>query len=110
MFDDLTGNQQVKTLLRRTLAAGRVPGAFLFSGEDGVGKKLFALELAKALNCRKPVETSADSIGAFEGCGKCPACERIAKFKAVIAGDRNSVRYLTALFRQFLAPRVEIVD
>ena len=72
MFDQLTGNERVKSLLRRILEAQRVPGALLFTGEDGIGKKLFALEIAKALNCRAPQ--------GVEGCGTCPACKRIAKF------------------------------
>jgi DNA polymerase-3 subunit delta' len=71
MLDQLTGNQHVKDLLKRMLEARRVPGALLFSGEEGVGKKLFALELAKALNCRSP--------RGVEGCGACPACIRISK-------------------------------
>jgi DNA polymerase-3 subunit delta' len=70
MLDQLTGNQPAKELLRRMLNSGRVPGALLFAGEEGVGKKLFALELAKALNCRTPV--------GVEGCGKCPVCVRIS--------------------------------
>ncbi len=122
MFDDLTGNQQVKTLLRRTLAAGRVPGAFLFTGEDGVGKKLFALELAKALNCRTPVKTSAeDAGGAFEGCGQCPACERIAKFnypqssdsddwKGVIWTDHPDVGMIVAPKRVILVEQMRAVE
>lgn len=72
MFDQLTGNDRVKSLLRRMLETQRVPGALLFTGEDGIGKKLFALELARALNCRSPK--------GIEGCGQCPACKRIAKF------------------------------
>ena len=55
------------------LAVGRTPGALLFVGEDGVGKKLFALELAKALNCRTPV-------GA-EACDHCSSCVRIIQSK-----------------------------
>ena len=55
------------------LGAGRVPGALLFAGESGVGKKLFALELAKALNCRAPQ-------GA-EACDRCPSCLRISQSK-----------------------------
>ena len=53
------------------LAKGRVPGALLFAGADGIGKKLFALELAKALNCRAPVD--------FEACDRCPSCARTAR-------------------------------
>jgi DNA polymerase III subunit delta' len=71
MFDELTGNSRVKEVLRRMLKNGRVPGSFLFSGEEGIGKKLFALEIARALNCRTPVN--------IEACGNCPSCTRIAR-------------------------------
>ncbi len=71
MFDQLTGNETAKKLLRRTLEARRVPGALLFSGEEGVGKKLFALELAKASNCR--------SARGTEACGNCSSCKRISR-------------------------------
>ena len=72
MFDRLAGNQRVKELLKRALESRRVPGALLFSGEEGVGKKLFALEIAKALNCRSPK--------GVEACDQCSACVRISKF------------------------------
>src|SRR5437764_18637 len=52
MFDKLVGNERAKETLRRMLKQGRVPGALLFAGEEGLGKRLFALELARALNCR----------------------------------------------------------
>lgn len=68
MFDQLTGNERVKQLLRRMLEMRRVPGALLFSGEEGIGKKRFALELARALNCR--------SRQGAEACGKCGICLR----------------------------------
>jgi DNA polymerase-3 subunit delta' len=72
MFTKLAGNQRVKELLKRLLESHRVPGSLLFSGEDGVGKKLFAVETAKALNCRSP--------RGVEACDECSACLRIAKF------------------------------
>jgi DNA polymerase-3 subunit delta' len=71
MFDRIAGNQQAKDLLKRTLESQRVPGALLFSGEEGIGKKLFALEIAKALNCRSP--------RGVEACDVCPPCVRISK-------------------------------
>ena len=81
MFDRLVGNQRVKDILRRMLAARRVPGALLFAGEDGVGKKLFALELAKALNCR------AQGV---EACDRCASCQRIARFTFPAADDTEA--------------------
>src|SRR5215204_6076094 len=71
MFAQLTGNDRVKEVLKRMLETGRLPGALLFVGEEGVGKKLFALEVACALNCRTP--------RGYEGCGTCGPCKRIFK-------------------------------
>jgi DNA polymerase-3 subunit delta' len=71
MFDELTGNARVKAALKRMLVSGRLPGALLFTGEEGIGKKLFALEVARALNCRTPKDD--------EACGVCSSCTRIAK-------------------------------
>lgn len=53
------------------LSARRLPGAMLFVGEEGVGKKLFALELAKALNCLTPLGVDA--------CDRCSSCIRISR-------------------------------
>jgi len=71
MFDELTGNPRVKAVLKRMLVADRLPGAMLFTGEEGIGKRLFALEVARALNCRTPKDE--------EACGVCSSCRRIRK-------------------------------
>jgi DNA polymerase III subunit delta' len=71
MFSELTGNTRVKEALQRMITSGRLPGALLFAGEEGVGKKRFALEVARALNCRTPKDG--------EACGVCSACVRIKK-------------------------------
>ena len=71
MFDELIGNARVKGILKRMLDSDRLPGAMLFTGEEGIGKKLFALEVARALNCRTPKD--------HEGCGVCSSCTRIRK-------------------------------
>jgi DNA polymerase-3 subunit delta' len=71
MFSKLIGNDAVKTSLRRLLENGRLPGSFLFTGEEGVGKKLFALELAKVLNCR--------NRQGVEACDECSSCRRISR-------------------------------
>ena len=71
MFSELIGNTRVKDALKKMLTADRLPGALLFAGEEGVGKKRFALEVARALNCRTPKDS--------EACGVCSSCVRIAK-------------------------------
>jgi DNA polymerase-3 subunit delta' len=113
MLDQLTGNERVKSLLRRILEARRVPGAMLFTGEDGIGKKLFALEIAKALNCRTPQ--------GVEGCGRCPSCVRIAKFnypqssdsedwKGIIWTDHPDVGIVVAPKRVLLVEQMRLIE
>ena len=113
MLDQLVGNERVKTLLRRILEAGRLPGAMLFTGEEGVGKKLFALEIARALNCRAP--------HGVEGCGRCPSCVRIAKFnypqsaesedwKGIIWTDHPDVGMVVAPKRLLLVDQMRHIE
>src|SRR6266704_3322451 len=71
MFSKLIGNDEIKESLRRLLSGGRVPGSLLFTGDEGIGKKLFALELAKALNCRHRI--------GVEACDECSSCKRISR-------------------------------
>jgi len=68
----LIGNNEVKAALLRLYQKGRIPNALLFAGPDGVGKKQFALELARMFVCPK-----ANANGA---CGGCPACSRTDVF------------------------------
>jgi DNA polymerase-3 subunit delta' len=82
MFDSLTGNDRVKGVLKKMLRFNRLPGALLFVGEEGIGKKLFALELARALNCRTPND--------IEACGTCGACKRILKLNYPTSSDPDA--------------------
>jgi DNA polymerase-3 subunit delta' len=113
MLDQLTGNERVKKLLRRMLDARRSPGAMLFAGEDGIGKKLFALEIARALNCRSPQ--------GVEGCGHCPSCVRIGKinypqsgesedWKGIIWSDHPDVGMVIAPKRVLLVEQMRLIE
>src|SRR5262249_15492973 len=79
MFSSLIGNEEVKQSLRRLLESGRVPGSLLFTGEEGIGKKLFALELAKTFNCR--------NRAGVEACDACSSCKRISSSTFPPFGD-----------------------
>jgi len=66
-FDSFLGNPQAVTAVREMLTSGRVPGALLFAGPDGVGKKTLALMLAKALVCES---------GPLDFCDQCARCRK----------------------------------
>src|SRR5271169_4900517 len=66
-FDSFLGNPQAVATVREMLSTGRVPGALLFVGPEGVGKKTLALMLAKALVCER---------GAADFCDQCVRCRK----------------------------------
>ena len=69
---ELIGNKVVAETLSRLVQAGRLPNALLFAGPEGIGKKRFAMELARILVC-----TRRDGANS---CGACGACTRAGEF------------------------------
>ena len=69
-FDAVLGQAQAEERIVTALARNRVGHAWLFTGPDGVGKTLFALEFAKALLCRRPSPPHDAS---------CPECHMISE-------------------------------
>ena len=82
MFDSLIGNHRVKEALKRLLVNGRLPGALLFVGEEGIGKRLFALEIARALNCRNKKDD--------EACEVCGSCKRILRLNYPTSSEQDA--------------------
>jgi DNA polymerase III subunit delta' len=68
MWHGILGHDEVVDRFRQTLAARRLGSTYLFVGPAGIGKKRFALELARCLLCQR----SADD--ALEACGQCDSC------------------------------------
>jgi DNA polymerase III subunit delta' len=69
-FSEVIGHARPLGLLARSLGRGTLPPSLLFSGPDGVGKRLVARAVSQALNCLSPAGSDA--------CGHCTACRRIA--------------------------------
>jgi DNA polymerase-3 subunit delta' len=78
-FDSFLGNPQAVEAVREMLVTGRVPGALLFAGPEGVGKKTLALMLAKALVCERG------------GADFCDQCARCRKAEQMFAGARDDL-------------------
>lgn len=69
-WEKVRGHAAAVETFRTAFARGRLGQAYLFVGPDGIGKRLFARELAKALLCeRSPAPLTA--------CGRCPACAQV---------------------------------
>lgn len=48
-FENIVGNDKIKELLEETINSKRFLHSYLFSGKDGIGKKLFAIEFASCI-------------------------------------------------------------
>jgi DNA polymerase-3 subunit delta' len=83
-FEVFLGNAKAVLAVRGMLSSGSVPGALLFAGPDGVGKKTLALMLAKTLNCERLRD---DYCGACRGCRK--SDEMIALSREDLARRRD---------------------
>ncbi|MEK7723537.1 MAG: DNA polymerase III subunit delta' [Acidobacteriota bacterium] len=92
MFNKIVGNKQIKDVFRRLLRQERLPNSLLFVGENGIGKKPFALELAKAFVCRNPVDG--------EACDNCSACLRADKFNIPTPTDKNKDEFKKVFFSE----------
>lgn len=69
-FKDIKGQDMAIQRIRQFISDGRLAGAYLFIGPEGIGKSLTARALAKALNCLKNNDDSCDS---------CISCLKIDK-------------------------------
>ncbi len=74
MFSDILGQEKATHYLQKLVHEGRVPGALLFCGPEGIGKRKAALEFAKALNCEDYFSRQNG-----EACGACHSCLAIEK-------------------------------
>jgi DNA polymerase-3 subunit delta' len=69
-FDQILGQESAVAILRNALRHGRLAHAYLFLGPEGVGKRLTALTLAKAMNCQSPPR-------AGDSCDQCSSCAKV---------------------------------
>ncbi len=81
MFSRLTGNENVKLTLRRLIEKSRVPNSLLLTGDEGIGKRQFALELARSFICLDPVDG--------EACDICAVCRRAGQFTLPKPDDKD---------------------
>jgi len=69
-WDRIRGHDEARQTFQTAWARARLGQAYLFVGPDGVGKRLFARELAKALLCEHPPAP-------LTACDRCPSCAQV---------------------------------
>jgi len=72
----VAGHRHLLELLVRAVERESLPPSVIFTGPEGVGKRLTAVALAQLLNCPTPV--TAEGLGR-DACGVCASCKRIAR-------------------------------
>jgi len=70
-WERVRGHDRQIQLFAQARERGRLAHAYLLVGPPGIGKRLFAGELARALLCENPVP------GKLEGCDRCPGCIQV---------------------------------
>lgn len=81
-FNDLYGQDNIKTLLKESIKQQKLAHAYLFSGPRGTGKTSTAKLFAKTINC----ENSIDGIP----CNKCNSCLNYEESPDIIEIDAAS--------------------
>jgi len=95
---DIFGQGNAIRILQGCIAKKRIPHAMLFAGDEGIGKRLTAINFAKTLNCQgrvKSLESGVMSGSMFQNselntqnlkfktqidsCDQCPSCAKIDK-------------------------------
>lgn len=88
-FDSIIGQKNPIRQLKTFLSNGTLPHALLFTGIDGIGKRLAATELALALNCSITHGDTDGRPNTLTSCGACPACRQI------LSGNHPDVQSVT---------------
>jgi DNA polymerase-3 subunit delta' len=70
-WSDIVGHAEMLNRFRRSAEAGRLASTYLFVGPKGIGKRTFALQVARCLFCQRHAEHE------LEACGECAACQQV---------------------------------
>jgi DNA polymerase-3 subunit delta' len=119
---DIIGQEKAVGMLTGILERRRLASSYIFSGESGIGKKLTAINFAKALNCLHPVASDklqaagdnnsllpddtrhASGITDLDACDRCEACLKIE------SGSHPDLMMIAPEDRQIKIDEIRLVD
>ena len=68
-FEGVLGQSRPRNIIKNAIRNNKLSHAYLFYGENSIGRMPMALELAKTLNCTDAVSE--------DNCGQCSSCKKI---------------------------------
>lgn len=71
-FKEVLGHSKPIKLLQQAIKNDKVAHSYLFLGNEGIGRKFVAIQLAKAINC-------FNNEDAQDSCDRCGSCKKIDK-------------------------------
>lgn len=72
-WEKVKGHESIVTAFQNVVARKRLAHSYLLIGPDGIGKKLFAVEFARAYFCEQRQVSSA-----LQACHQCSSCQLIS--------------------------------
>lgn len=72
-WQGILGHDKIVEYFRKAAQRGRLSGSYLFIGPDGIGKRKFAITLAKSLLCLRNPEADLNP------CGQCASCREVER-------------------------------
>ncbi|WP_432406289.1 DNA polymerase III subunit delta' [Wukongibacter sp. M2B1] len=85
-FEKIIGHDKIISFLKTAIKNDKLAHAYILEGQEGVGKKLIAIEFAKAVNCKN---------GTL-GCETCSSCVKVNNDNHpdiyIIKPDGNSIK------------------
>ncbi|MGM0378789.1 MAG: ATP-binding protein [Bacillota bacterium] len=86
-FDQIYGHKKNIQLFKKKLKNNSISHSYIFEGKEGIGKKLFAINLIKAILCKNNIENP---------CEECISCQKINHLNhpdiKIIKPDGNSIK------------------
>lgn len=86
-FNNIIGNENVKHLLNNSIKSNNLVHSYMFVGPDGIGKSLFAKDLAEIMLC----------MSGSNACGECSSCIKFQSgnhpdFMQIDSDDGKSIK------------------
>jgi len=107
---EIIGQEKAIGMLTGILERQRLANSYIFSGEPGIGKKLTALNFAKAINCLKSVATSELRTPNFERSTRPDACDLCEACLKIESGSHPDLLLISPEDRQIKIDEIRIID